>query len=82
MVAGQPSALEQRRSDFQLTASDMPKLSIWVRLSNLPYEYWRTNMLVRIMVKAGVPMKVDEYTESVGKGGFTRDCILVNHERH
>ena len=39
VIIGQPLSLEQWKLDFQPREEDMPLLSIWLHLPQLPHEY-------------------------------------------
>ncbi|CAI0434844.1 unnamed protein product [Linum tenue] len=51
---------------------------VWVRLPDLPIELFNPQAVLRIVSKAGTPVRVDRATELGARGLFARACIEVD----
>lgn len=51
---------------------------IWVRIYDLPIEYWRPSMLFSIPRGTGLPLKIDEKTSAIEHGLFARVLVEID----
>lgn len=55
--------------------------TIWVRLSELPTEFYDMEILHKVGAKIGILLKIDTYTSTTSRGRYARLCIQVPLER-
>ena len=78
VVNGQPLAAAAWHPDF-LPADDAVRYALlWIRLPNLPMEYWSEETLRSMLSVAGEFVAVDLFTKERHRGGFARACVRVN----
>ncbi|XP_020674346.1 uncharacterized protein LOC110093711 [Dendrobium catenatum] len=53
-------------------------LPVWLRLPNLPLEYWVEANLARLVVGVGEPLFMDEQTKQYNRCAFACVCILLD----
>lgn len=58
---------------IQTTASQ-----IWVRIYNLPFEYWHPMVITGIAKALGTPLKIDGNTASSSFGTFARVLVEID----
>lgn len=64
--------------DFDPYGEKLEKILVWVRLPNIPLEYFHKNFLMKIGRKIGDLKKIDQTTVSVYRGMFARICVEVD----
>ncbi|XP_031096935.1 uncharacterized protein LOC116001187 [Ipomoea triloba] len=53
-------------------------MAVWVRLPDLPMEYFRYDTITAILDNVGKPLKLDRTTTVASKGRFTRSAVEVD----
>lgn len=64
--------------NFDPYTDSTEKVIVWVRLPDLPIEYYDHDFLFRIGEKIGKPMKIDSATSLTSRGKFARLCVEVD----
>jgi len=77
-VLGNYLLVQDWSSRFDPLRDDIVTTPVWVRLSNIPYNYYHRCLLMEIARGLGRPLKVDMNTINFDKGRFARVCIEVN----
>ncbi|XP_038977764.1 uncharacterized protein LOC120108252 [Phoenix dactylifera] len=72
LVAGQLLAMERWRPNFVPGEKQLNRLVVWLRLPNLPMEYWTKRLILNIAAKAGRPLALDKITDHGWMLGFAR----------
>ncbi|KAK2653268.1 hypothetical protein Ddye_013124 [Dipteronia dyeriana] len=54
------------------------KILVWVKLFNIPYEYWNEEGLSHIASAVGKPLYADSLNESMNRISFSRVCIEID----
>ncbi|KAL8513601.1 hypothetical protein ACS0TY_012903 [Phlomoides rotata] len=56
---------------------------VWIRISELPLEYWNPNIITALASVVGTVIKLDEHTASRSMGRFARVLVELNlkHDR-
>ncbi|KAK3189465.1 hypothetical protein Dsin_029026 [Dipteronia sinensis] len=54
------------------------KTLVWVKLFNIPHEYWNEERLSHIARTVGKPLYADSLTESMKRISFARVCIEID----
>lgn len=78
VVNGQVIGSEPWRPEFVPSEAAISSVLLWVRLPNLPMEFWKEDFLRIILAPAGQFVCVDAATLAKSRGGFARACIRVN----
>jgi len=68
--------LSQWTKDFNYHSQKQTHVSIWIRLVELPQEYWRERTLMEIASAVGIPIDLDGPTRNRTFGHYA--CILVD----
>lgn len=63
---------------FRPSKDSIPRAIVWMRLPELPIEYWKRDFALRIVAAAGRPIEIDTYTRDLCKGSFARACLEVD----
>ncbi|XP_019167697.1 PREDICTED: uncharacterized protein LOC109163410 [Ipomoea nil] len=53
-------------------------MAVWIRLSDLPMECFRDDILKMILSQVGIPLKLDRTTEGMERGRFARVAVEVD----
>ncbi|XP_031131985.1 uncharacterized protein LOC116033376 [Ipomoea triloba] len=64
--------------NFDPSNNKMEKLLVWVRFPTIPIEYFDEDIVEKIGLKVGRPIRVDDSTSLVSKGRFARIYIEVD----
>ena len=54
---------------------------VWIRLNELPIEYYHAEALLQIGKAIGNVLRVDTHTASKSRGRFARLCVQVDVEK-
>ncbi|OMO91594.1 hypothetical protein CCACVL1_07070 [Corchorus capsularis] len=66
------------RADFQPTDEPEEEFSaIWVRLPNLPFEYFNRLVIEKVVASLGKLIKVDFHTDNGNRGRFARMLVQI-----
>jgi len=65
-------------SDFCPDAKKQSNAQVWIRLSDLPREYWREKTLIEIACVVGMPITLGERTRHRIFGHYSRLLVDVN----
>lgn len=77
VVNGQSVATEGWRSEFIPAVDSVASALIWVRLPNLPMEYWTEDILRSILSPVGHYVFFDSSTMARNRGGFAQVRVHV-----
>ncbi|KAL1221552.1 hypothetical protein V5N11_004128 [Cardamine amara subsp. amara] len=64
--------------DFDPLRDDIATTPVWVRLSNIPVNFYHKTILMGIARGLGKPIKVDLTTLNVERARFARICVELN----
>lgn len=64
--------------EFRPRSAKLSKMAVWVRLPELPVEYFKDNIIKTILEGVGKPLKLDRTTVSREKGRFARAAVEVD----
>ncbi|XP_038982161.1 uncharacterized protein LOC120110653 [Phoenix dactylifera] len=81
MAGGQILAVERWRPDFIPCAKMVNNVLVWVRLPDLPLEFWVIESIMEVAVAVGRPIAVDGFTEKRSRIGFARVLVEVDASR-
>lgn len=64
--------------DFHSATANVSSVVVWIRLNELPIEYYNAEVLLQIGKSIGTMLRVDTHTASESRGRFARLCVQVN----
>ena len=67
--------------DFKPALASVSSIAVWVRLNELPIEYYNVEALQIIGNAIGKVLRVDTFTASETRGRFARICVQVDVEK-
>ncbi|XP_023888176.1 uncharacterized protein LOC112000309 [Quercus suber] len=67
--------------DFSPATANVSSVAVWIRLNELPIEYYHAEALLQIGKAIGNVLRVDTHTASETKGRFARLCVQVDVEK-
>jgi hypothetical protein len=79
-IANKPLILRRWTPGMQLLKLSLSSIPIWIKLHNLPMEFWNTTCLSHISSGVGKPLCVDSVTEEQLRLGFARVLVEVDVE--
>lgn len=72
------SIVKDWRPNFDPLTDKTEKVIVWVRLPDLPMEYYNQEFLFRVGRMIGEPMMIDSATSLTSRGKFARLCVEVD----
>lgn len=67
--------------NFKPSMASITSIVVWVRLSELPIEYYKPSVLWELGQAIGPVLRVDTHTTTKSKGQFARIYVQINFER-
>ncbi|CAA7042579.1 unnamed protein product [Microthlaspi erraticum] len=64
--------------EFDLMVNEITTTPVWVRMSNLPINFYHKTILMGIAKGIGKPLRVDATTLNLERARFARVCVEVN----
>lgn len=64
--------------NFKPSTAIVSSIAVWIRLNELPIEYYEANTLKRIGATIGSVLRVDSHTAVKAKGRYARLCVQVD----
>ena len=77
-MANRPLVLKHWKPNLSLTKEDCSKVPVWVRLHNVPLEYWSSNGLSFVASAIGYPLHADHVTLSRKRLSYARVCVEID----
>ncbi|CAN1310230.1 hypothetical protein LINPERPRIM_LOCUS27997 [Linum perenne] len=78
MIGDHYIVAEEWRPNFEPDYSEINKIRAWVRLPNLPVEYFDPTILATIGDKIGRTIRLDNNTRVGTRGNFFRLCVEID----
>ncbi|XP_023876730.1 uncharacterized protein LOC111989173 [Quercus suber] len=67
--------------DFLPTTANVSSVAVWIRLNELPIEYYHVEALLQMGKAIGNVLRGDTHTTSESRGRFARLCVQVDVEK-
>lgn len=67
--------------EFRPSMDTISKIPVWVRLPELPIEYFDEDLLFRLGAFLGKPLKIDTNTALAARGRFARLCVEIGLDK-
>jgi len=64
--------------NFRLATANVSSIAVWIRLNELPIEYYNEVALVQIGKSIGTILRIDTHTASETRGRFARLCVQID----
>ncbi|KAK2637512.1 hypothetical protein Ddye_032304 [Dipteronia dyeriana] len=78
VLKGRMVILKKWHPRLNLSKDSYSKIPVWVKLFNIPHEYWNEEGLSHIARAVGKPLYADGLTESMKRISFARVCIEID----
>ncbi|XP_020674344.1 uncharacterized protein LOC110093710 [Dendrobium catenatum] len=79
-ISGNLVGLDRWTHNFFLASMEGLSSPVWIRLPNLPLQYWDECNIARIATKIGTPLWIDALTANWGRREYARVCVRMNLE--
>ena len=63
--------------EFQTAKAKVSSMAVWIRLAELPIEFFHLDILRVVGNTIGTFLRIDNITTSVAKGCFARICVQI-----
>jgi len=77
-MANKPLVLKRWQPNMQFLKGDLARVPVWVRLYNVPLEYWTIKGLRCVATAIGVPLYADHTTLLRKRLSYTRVCVEID----
>ena len=77
-MANRPLVLKHWQPSLPLAREDVNKVPVWVRLYNVPFEYWTSKGLSFVASAVGCPLHADHITLSRTRLSYARVCVEID----
>ncbi|XP_075663106.1 uncharacterized protein LOC142632618 [Castanea sativa] len=67
--------------NFRLVSANVSSIAVWIRLYELPIEYYNVDALQHIGKAIGNVLRVDTFTTMETRGRFARLCVQIDVEK-
>ncbi|XP_030923431.1 uncharacterized protein LOC115950365 [Quercus lobata] len=67
--------------NFRPASANVNSVAVWIRLNDLPIEYYNPEALLHIGKSIGNILRVDTHTASEARGRFARLCVQIDVEK-
>ncbi|XP_030931240.1 uncharacterized protein LOC115957160 [Quercus lobata] len=74
-------AIRQWEPEFKASTATLSSVAVWIRLLELPIEYYEPNALLKIGKAIGPVLRIDSHTANGERGRFARLCVQVNLDK-
>ena len=74
-------AIRQWEPKFQASSVTLSSVAMWIRLPELPIEFYEHNALLKIGRAIGPVLHIDAHTANVTRGCSARLCVQVNLDK-
>nr|POE64222.1 hypothetical protein CFP56_67667 [Quercus suber] len=70
-------AIRQWEPEFKASSATLSSVAVWIRLSELPIEFYEANALLKIGRAIGLVLRIDSHTVNGERGRFAR---MIGHK--
>lgn len=67
--------------NFRSCSADVSSIAVWVRLTELPIEYYQVEALKEIGSTIGKVLRIDTHTALEARGRYAQICVQINVEK-
>ncbi|XP_075670276.1 uncharacterized protein LOC142640060 [Castanea sativa] len=80
-VGGHYLSIRSWEPNFKVSSANLSSVAVWIRLPELPIEYYESFVLKDIGTAIGPILQIDTHTTTKARGWFARLCIQVNLDK-
>ena len=80
-VGGHYLSIRNWEPNFKPSMANVTFVAVWIRLSELPIEYYKPLVLRELGQAIGPILRVDMHTAIESRGWFARICVQINFEK-
>ena len=80
-VGGHYLSIRRWEPNFRPLEANLSAVAVWIRLPELPIEYYKVSVLKNIGKAIGPVLRIDTHTTSESRGKFARLCVQVNLDK-
>lgn len=77
-VTGQLMVLDKWEPDFLPRRKPIQKTVVWLRLLELPLEYWVPSAIMAVVAEVGNPISSDNFTDLLRKKCYVRVRVVLD----
>ncbi|XP_022857391.1 uncharacterized protein LOC111378428 [Olea europaea var. sylvestris] len=77
-MANRPLILKRWEPNMTLAKENLRCIPVWVKLYNIPFEYWTTKGLSHVASAVGRPLRADVITLTCKRLSYARVCVEIN----
>ena len=77
-MVNHPMVLKKWQPNLQLDKEEFKRVPVWVRLMNVPFEYWTPKGLSCVASAVGKPLYADKITLTKKRMSFARVCVEID----
>ena len=77
-IGGNFLSIRPWEPDFRPAMANISSVAVWIRLNELPIEYYNAEALHQIGKSVGNVLRVDTHTATKTKGKFARLCVQID----
>ena len=77
-IGGHFLSIRPWEPDFRLAMANISSVAVWIRLNELPIEYYNAEALHQIGKLIGNVLRVDTHTATKTKGKFAKLCVQID----
>ena len=77
-IGGHFLSIRPWEPDFRPATANVSSVAVWIRLNELPIEYYNAEALHQIGKSVGIVLRVDTHTATETKGKFARLCVQID----
>lgn len=74
-------SIRPRIPNFRSCSADVSSIAVWVRLTELPIEYYQVEALKEIGSTIGKVLRIDTHTALEARGRYAQICVQINVEK-
>ncbi|XP_050254919.1 uncharacterized protein LOC126700774 [Quercus robur] len=80
-VSGYFLSIRSWEPNFKLELASMSSVAVWVRLNQLPIEYYNAEALLQIGRSIGNVLRIDTQTTKESRARFARLCVQIDVDK-
>lgn len=69
------------KPNFKPSTTNVSSIAVWIRLNELPIEYYEVEVLKKIENLVGNVLRIDTHTAAEARGRFARLCVQVDVDK-
>ncbi|XP_031091056.1 uncharacterized protein LOC115996049 [Ipomoea triloba] len=73
--------IQRWQPEFDPLTAKLSKMAVWVRLPRFAVEYFREDIIKRVLENVGKPLKIDCTTVEVERGKFARAAVEIDLDK-